>query len=130
MLLMLTLIHTIFLQLTISVLSTDKIQDKQVTFNGPKACIEQTIWYIEKIDQRYMSGYTWKVIEDEPINTSPFIAYITPSGKTHFYFGTSYITESIGEYDHINDQFMMETSNTHTGRIVHWSYMKKQTDLN
>jgi len=95
---------------------------------APNLKTDQTLWYITRVEQNYLFGYCWGMIDGIPIVVQNFTASIQPDGQTEFYFyvrASSPVTGR-GTFDFETNRFTMQTMG---GGLVHWSYMVQQTDL-
>lgn len=91
--------------------------------------IDQTVWIIDKFDDRYFFGTSYIMVDYVPLSVSTFIGSITTNNDVMITFttGNSSIT-SFSKFIHKSKGFYyfeMQMNNTiiNNKSINHWSYM-------
>jgi hypothetical protein len=94
----------------------------------PSLKTDQTVWYITRVEQRYLFGYCWGIIDGLPIVVQNITAGIQPDGQTEFFFYRQASSPATGRgtFDFETNKFTMQTMG---GSLVHWSYMVQESDL-
>merc|ERR1711879_1031143 len=95
---------------------------------APSLKTDQTVWYFTRVEQRYLFGYCWGIIDGAPIVVQNITASIQPDGQAEFFFYTqaSSPARGRGTFDFETNKFTMQTMD---GSLVHWSYMVQESDL-
>jgi hypothetical protein len=94
----------------------------------PSLKTDQTVWCITRVEQRYLFGYCWGIIDGVPIVVQNITASIQPDGQTEFFFYRQASSPATGRgtFDFETNKFTMQTMG---GSLVHWSYMVQESDL-